>query len=93
MAVKLQLTDIAKEVAEESNASVSDTYVILKNLFPVMLDELKKENLIQIDGFGCFKPKVGVHGYNFHTKERVDMPDKKSVKFQLGVTAKNFLNS
>lgn len=87
-------SDLINEVFNKTVLPKKDCEMVVNSLFDTILEELIKGSTISISGFGIFETKTlaAKKITNLHTKEMIDVPEKKSVKFKLSKTAKEKMN-
>lgn len=88
---KVELVD---QIATKSGLTRKDSEAALKAFMETIKETIKKGEKIQLIGFGSFEPvdKAAREGRNPKTKEIIQIPAKKAVKFSAGKELKNFLN-
>ena len=88
---KVELVD---QIATKSGLTKKDSEAALKAFMETIKETIKKGEKIQLIGFGSFEPvdKAAREGRNPKTKEIIQIPAKKAVKFSAGKELKNFLN-
>lgn len=79
-------TDFISAVAEKSGLSKIDSKKAVEAFFETVSDELKEGGKIALLGFGSFSitEKAARKGMNPKTKQPIDIPARKSVKFKAG---------
>ena len=88
---KVELVD---QIATKSGLTKKDSEAALKAFMETIKQTIKKGEKIQLIGFGSFEPvdKAAREGRNPKTKEIIQIPAKKAIKFSAGKELKNFLN-
>lgn len=88
---KVELVD---QIATKSGLTKKDSEAALKAFMETIKETIKKGEKIQLIGFGSFEPvdKAAREGRNPKTKEIIQIPAKKAIKFSAGKELKNFLN-
>ena len=88
---KVELVD---QIATKSGLTRKDSEAALKAFMETIKETIKKGEKIQLIGFGSFESvdKAAREGRNPKTKEIIQIPAKKAVKFSAGKELKNFLN-
>ena len=88
---KVELVD---QIATKSGLTKKDSETALKAFMETIKQTIKKGEKIQLIGFGSFEPvdKAAREGRNPRTKEIIQIPAKKAIKFSAGKELKNFLN-
>lgn len=87
---------LVKMVSERlPNITKRDTKVIVDIIFDSMIEALKKDERIEVRGFGSFrlKNRDARHGRNPKTGVVVRIPRKKTVFFKVGKEMKERVNS
>lgn len=79
-------TDFISAVAEKSGLSKIDSKKAVEAFFETVSSELKEGGKIALLGFGSFSiaEKAARKGMNPKTKQPIDIPARKSVKFKPG---------
>ncbi|MFV0520235.1 MAG: HU family DNA-binding protein [Lachnospirales bacterium] len=87
-------TELVAAIAEKTGFSKKDSEKALKAYEEVVTETLAKGGKIQSVGFGTFEvtERVARVGRNPRTKEKMDIPASKSVKFRVGKALKNSVN-
>ena len=88
---KVELVD---QIATKSGLTKKDSEAALKAFMETIKETIKKGEKIQLIGFGSFEPvdKAAREGRNPKTKEIIQIPAKKAIKFSAGKDLKNLLN-
>lgn len=88
---KVELVD---QIATKSGLTKKDSEAALKAFMETIKETIKKGEKIQLIGFGSFEPvdKAAREGRNPKTKEIIQIPAKKAIKFSAGKELKDFLN-
>lgn len=86
--------EFIKEIAEETGWTQKDTGIFLDAYHNVVTRNLKKNEKIQIVGYGTFELKTKPAGerINPQTKEKVKVPACKVPVFKFGKAYKNLFN-
>lgn len=79
-------TELINAIAEKAGLSKVDSKKALDAFIETVSDELKKGEKIALVGFGTYSvsEKAARKGINPRTKETIDIPAKKVVKFKAG---------
>lgn len=85
---------LSEEIANQAGISKKDGDKALKALLNIISEELKKENRIQIVGFGTFEisKRKAREGRNPFTGEKTIIVAKKVPKFKAGKALKDYIN-
>ena len=85
--------DLINALADELDESKVNAERIVNTLLDLIKKGLKKENAVQIAGFGTFKvvQRKARKGRNPRTGETIDIAASKSVGFKVGKTLKESL--
>jgi DNA-binding protein HU-beta len=84
-------TTLIEEIAGKANASKSDAQKFFDAFTEVVTDALKKDDQVQITGFGKFyvQQRDARQGINPQTKQRINIPASKVPKFTAGNALKD----
>ena len=84
-------TTLIEEIAGKANASKSDAQRFFDAFTEVVTDALKKDDQVQITGFGKFyvQKREAREGVNPQTKEKMKIPASKVPKFTAGNALKD----
>ncbi len=84
-------TDLIEEIADKANASKSEAQRFFEAFTDVVETALKKDEDIQITGFGKFyvQKREAREGINPQTKEKMNIPASKVPKFTAGNSLKD----
>lgn len=79
-------TELINAIAEKAGLSKVDSKKALDAFIDTVSDELKKGGKIALVGFGTYSvsEKAARKGINPRTKETINIPAKKVVKFKAG---------
>jgi DNA-binding protein HU-beta len=79
-------TEFISAVAEKSGLSKTDAKKAIEAFVDTVSEELKKGGKVALLGFGSFTiaEKSARKGVNPKTKEPIDIPARKAVKFKAG---------
>jgi DNA-binding protein HU-beta len=79
-------TEFIQAVSEKAGLSKADSKKAVDAFICTVTEELKAGNKIALLGFGSFSvaEKAARKGINPKTKEPIDIPARKSVKFKTG---------
>lgn len=80
-------TDLVNAIAEEAKISKQDASNALKATLNAISYALAKGDKIALVGFGTFSiaEKAARTGFNPRTKQAIEIPARKTVKFKAGV--------
>lgn len=86
--------ELVDQIATKSGLTKKDSGAALKAFMETIKETIKKGEKIQLIGFGSFEPvdKAAREGRNPKTKEIIQIPAKKAIKFSAGKELKDFLN-
>jgi DNA-binding protein HU-beta len=84
-------TDLIREIADKTSAPKSDAQKFFDAFTEVVTDALKKDDQVQITGFGKFyvQQREARQGINPQTKQRLNIPASKVPKFTAGNALKD----
>ncbi|MCR5666293.1 MAG: HU family DNA-binding protein [Eubacterium sp.] len=87
-------TELVAAIADKTELSKKDVEATVKAFTEVVTEELKKENKIQLVGFGTFEvsKRAARTGRNPQTKEEIKIPASKAPKFKAGKALKDAVN-
>lgn len=87
-------TELIAAMAEKSNLSKKDSEAALKSFVEAVADALKKDDKVQIVGFGTFEvaKRAAREGRNPQTGKAMKIKASKSPKFKAGKALKDALN-
>lgn len=79
-------TELINAIAEKAGLSKVDSKKALDAFIETVSDELKKGGKVALVGFGTYSvsEKAARKGINPRTKETINIPAKKAVKFKAG---------
>lgn len=79
-------TELINAVAEKANLSKSQAKAALDATLNTICEALLKEDKVALIGFGTFSvaEKPARTGINPRTKEKIEIPARKAVKFKAG---------
>lgn len=86
---------LIEKVAERVDwLTLKQTEIVIETVFDSIKDALKREEKIEIRGFGNFrlKERKPRKARNPKTGESVDVPQKKAVRFKAGKALREALN-
>ena len=88
-------TELIAAIAEKAELSKKDSEKALKAFVDVVTEELKKENKIQLVGFGTFEvsSRSARTGRNPQTGEEMEIAACKAPKFKAGKALKDAVNN
>lgn len=84
-------TELIQRIADEANGSKSEAQRFFEAFEDVVTSALKKEDVVQITGFGKFyvQKREAREGVNPQTKEKMKIPASKVPKFTAGNALKD----
>ena len=87
-------TELVAAIAAESNLSKKDAENAVKAFIDVVTDALKKDDKVQLVGFGTFEvaERAAREGQNPRTGEKMKIKASKNAKFKAGKALKDALN-
>ncbi len=79
-------TDLVNAIAEKANLTKADAANALKATLDAIATALENDDKVALIGFGTFSvaEKAARTGFNPRTKEAIDIPARKTVKFKAG---------
>ena len=87
-------TELVAAMAENADLSKKDAEKALKPFIEVVTDELKKDEKVQLVGFGTFEvaQRAAREGRNPLTGEKMQIKASKAPKFKAGKALKDAVN-
>jgi integration host factor subunit beta len=87
--------DLVNVIAEKTSLQQKQAETVINLVFDMMSDSLKKDDRIEIRGFGSFVNRSydGYRGRNPKTGEQVDVPPKRVPFFKVGKELKEIVDS
>ena len=87
-------TDLVNAIAEKANLTKVDAKNALDACLEAIAGALENDDKVALIGFGTFSvaEKAARTGINPRTKETIDIPARKVVKFKPGAEISNKLN-
>ncbi len=87
--------ELVAAIAEKTELSKKDSEKALKALIDVVTEELKKDEKVQLVGFGTFEVanRPAREGRNPKTKATIKIPASKAPKFKAGKALKDAINA
>ena len=87
-------TELVAAIAEKTELSKKDAEKALKAFIEVVTDELKKDEKVQLVGFGTFEvaQRAAREGRNPLTGEKMQLKASKAPKFKAGKALKDAVN-
>ncbi len=78
--------DLINIIAEKANLQHKQSEIVVNMVFDMMTDSLKKDDRIEIRGFGSFVNRCyeGYRGRNPKTGQLVEVPPKRVPFFKVG---------
>ena len=91
MAEVVKKQDLANALAEEYGISKKDATAYVQSVFDTIADTLKNDGTVDVFGFGKFTlaQRSARTGINPMTKEKIEIPASKSVKYKPAKTLKD----
>jgi DNA-binding protein HU-beta len=88
-------TDLIEVVAKEADLKKKDAEIAVSAVIAVIEDALVAGDKVSLVGFGTFEVKATAAktGINPQTKEKIQIPAKKAVKFSVGKALKDKVNA
>mgnify|MGYP000550269012 FL=1 len=88
-------TELVAAMAESADLSKKDAEKALKAFIEVVTDELKKDEKVQLVGFGTFEvsERAAREGRNPQTGETMKIEASKAPKFKAGKALKDMVNA
>ena len=88
-------TELVAAMAENADLSKKDAEKALKAFIEVVTDELKKDEKVQLVGFGTFEvsERAAREGRNPQTGETMKIEASKAPKFKAGKALKDMVNA
>ena len=79
-------TDLVNAIAEKSNLTKADAKLALDATLEAITEAMAKDEKVALVGFGTFSvtEKAACIGINPRTKEKIEIPARKVVKFKAG---------
>ncbi len=87
-------SELVKAISEKSGSTVKDTEKFLNAFIETVTESMKKGDDVALVGFGTFSvaERAARTARNFRTKEIIDVPASKTVKFKVGKNLKDAVN-
>lgn len=87
-------TELVAAIADRAELSKKDSEKALKAFVDVVTEELRKDNKVQLVGFGTFETsqRAAREGRNPQTGETMQIAASKSPKFKAGKALKDAIN-
>ena len=87
-------TELIAAIAERAEISKKDSEKAVKAFIDVVTEELKKEEKVQLVGFGTFEvsKRAARTGKNPQTGKAIKIPASKAPKFKAGKALKDLVN-
>ncbi len=84
-------SELVKAISEKSGSTVKDTEKFLNAFVETVTESMKKGDDVALVGFGTFSvaERAARTARNFRTKEIIDVPASKTVKFRIGKSLKD----
>jgi DNA-binding protein HU-beta len=88
-------TDLIEVVAKEADLKKKDAEIAVSAVIAAIEDALVAGDKVSLVGFGTFEVKATAAktGINPETKEKIQIPAKKAVKFSVGKALKDKVNA
>lgn len=79
--------DLIVAAAQKAGISQRETETVLDVILDVITETVQKEEPVMLLGFGSFsvQKRAARVGYNPSTKEKIQIPSKRAVKFRAGI--------
>ena len=93
--LSINKTELVAAIAEQAELSKKDTEKALKAFIDVVTEELKKEEKVQLVGFGTFEvsKRAAREGRNPQTGKTMKIEACKAPKFKAGKALKDAVNA
>lgn len=90
----MQKTDLVQKIHEKTGLSNSDIYLVVNTLLDEIVETVKSGEPVLITGFGKFELSIRSerNGINPMTRERIIVPETKSIKFKPANNIKKQMN-
>ncbi|HDD52487.1 MAG TPA: HU family DNA-binding protein [Thermosulfidibacter takaii] len=87
-------SDLVERIAEKLDVTKKEAEAIVNVVFGSIVDAVKREEKVELRGFGCFKVKTkrARKGRNPRTGEEIDIPPKRVPYFKPGKDMKEAVN-
>jgi len=87
-------SDLVERIAEKLDVTKKEAEAIVNVVFGSIVDAIKREEKVELRGFGCFKVKTkrARKGRNPRTGEEIDIPPKRVPYFKPGKDMKEAVN-
>lgn len=91
MSTVLNKKDLADVVAEQCGCTKKDAAVYVQCVFDTIAETLKNDGSVDVFGFGKFSvsERAARTGINPATKEKIEIPASKAVKFKVSKSLKD----
>lgn len=86
--------ELITAVAEDTGIAKGDVEKVLGSILETIKTSVAKDEDVQLIGFGSFVQveRKARQGFNPRTKEKIEIPASKSVKFKPGAALKDAVN-
>ncbi len=87
-------SDLVERIAEKLDITKKEAEAVVNVVFRSIVDAIKREEKVELRGFGCFKVKTkrARKGRNPRTGEEIDIPPKRVPYFKPGKDMKEAVN-
>lgn len=84
-------SELVKAISEKSGSTVKDAEKFLNAFVETVTESMKKSEDVALVGFGTFSvaDRAARTARNFKTKEIINVPASKTVKFKVGKSLKD----
>ncbi len=86
--------ELAKVISEKAGVTIKDADAMINAFTDAVTETMSKGEDVSLIGFGTFS--VATHAArtarNFHTKEIINVPESKTVRFKVGKKLKDTVN-
>ncbi len=84
-------SELVKAISEESGSTMKDAEKFLNAFIEIVTESMKNGEDIALIGFGTFSvaDRAARTARNFKTKEIINVPASKTVKFRIGKSLKD----
>jgi DNA-binding protein HU-beta len=86
--------EVVKQLAARTNTTQQQAAMFLDEFTKLITENLRDGTTIALTGFGTWRPttRAATTGVNPQTRERIQIPARRSAAFQLGTKLKHALS-
>lgn len=90
----MQKTELVHKIKEKTGLSDKEIYLVMNTMLDEIVSSVKNGEVVQLTGFGKFELSIRSerNGINPMTRERIIVPETKSIKFKPANNIKKQMN-